>query len=78
MTDSEFEEQLARFKTRTIVMRRELWGTFCIETEFAERLIAQLKELDKLTEWKQSILNALKDIPEWQAGEWAGDKEDWL
>lgn len=40
--------------------------------------LRRLKEENaRLTEWKSSVLNALKTFPEFTAGEWGGDKEGW-
>lgn len=37
----------------------------------------QAEEIASLREWKSSILNALKTVPEFETGKWAGDKEGW-
>lgn len=34
-------------------------------------------EVERLTEWKSSVLGAIKQIPEFTTGEWGGDKEGW-
>lgn len=55
------EEQLASHKTES-------------ETEEVRQL---KKELEEAREWKAHVLAALRGIPEWSAGSWAGDKTGW-
>lgn len=43
----------------------------------ASLLAEARQEIDRLVEWKSSVLSALKTFPEFQAGEWVGDKEGW-
>ena len=51
----------------------------CHEGEFSivelESILARIYAPER--EWKNAILGLLKTFPEWQTGEWTGDKEGW-
>jgi rubrerythrin len=34
-------------------------------------------EVERLSEWKDAVLGIVKRIPEYETGEWGGDKEGW-
>lgn len=43
-----------------------------------EQEVEACRRLDALEEWKRSVLNAVKQIPEYEIGVWgSGDKEGW-
>lgn len=42
-----------------------------------ERIFALSSHLERLTEWKTSVLSSLESKPDFVAGEWEGDKRGW-
>ena len=58
-------------------------GFHLIADESAEKKklsqrVAELEtERNKLADWKKHILNTVKAFPEYEPGDWAGDKEGW-
>lgn len=45
--------------------------------ELRDRVVDLESENARLTDWKQNIINTVKAFPEYEPGEWAGDKEGW-
>ncbi len=57
---------------------QEAYSAALVEAERQNRKVGEYRAaLAKLTEWRDSVLSALKAKPEFVAAEWAGDKQGW-